>query len=58
LAGSKIVESDHALAERQQGFEQIAADEARDARHQPGTGIGLELQLDRFVGHEITRARA
>ena len=41
MAGGKVVEADDALAECQQGFQQVAADEAGHAGDQPGFRLGL-----------------
>jgi hypothetical protein len=36
VAGSEVVQAHHALIERKQGFQQVAANETRHARDQPG----------------------
>ncbi len=52
VAGGKVVETDHVLVELQQGFDQIAADEAGAAGDQPGFRRGQELRLQRVEsGH-------
>ena len=52
VAGGKVVEANHALVELEQGFEQVAANEAGHASHQPGLGVLAQFGLDVFVaGH-------
>jgi hypothetical protein len=43
VAGGKIIETHHPLPQIEQGFEQIGADEAGDAGHQPGGGLLPEM---------------
>ena len=39
VAGGKVVQANHALAELEQGFEQVAANEAGHAGDQPGVRL-------------------
>ena len=47
VAGGEVVQADHALVQLEQGFEQVAADEAGHAGDEPGAGLlgkaGLQL---------------
>ncbi|MNN48603.1 hypothetical protein D3C81_1630920 [compost metagenome] len=49
MAGCKAVQPDHALIEFQQGLQQVAANEARNAGHQPGMAFAGQLLLQIFV---------
>ena len=52
VAGGEVVQPDDVLVELQQGFDQVAADEAGDAGDQPGFWLGLELCFQRVErGH-------
>ena len=49
-AGGKVVEADDLLAQLEQGFEQVAADEAGNAGDQPFFGCFWQLTAQVFVG--------
>ena len=52
VAGGEVVQSDDTLIELQQGFGQVAADEAGDPGDEPGFGLGLKLRFQRVErGH-------
>lgn len=52
VPGSKVVQPHHALVELEQGFEQVAANEARHPGYKPGFGGLAQLGLYLFVaGH-------
>jgi hypothetical protein len=45
MSGGEIIQANNPLPQLQQGFEQIGADEAGNAGHQPGGGLLFELFL-------------
>ena len=49
VPGGKVVQPHHALVERKQSFEQVAANEARNASDQPSFGALAQLGLDYFI---------
>ena len=49
-AGGEVVQAHHALIQLQQRFQQVGADEAGNAGHQPGARIGRQLLQQAFVG--------
>ena len=52
VAGGEVVKAYHALVKLEQGFEQVAADEAGDACDEPGFGRLAQFSLYLFVaGH-------
>ena len=58
MAGGEVVETDNMLVELQQGFDQVAADEAGDAGDEPGFGLGLKLRISAASNAAITASRA
>jgi hypothetical protein len=46
VAGAEVVQTNNALVELKQDFEQVAADEAGNTSDQPGFGLGLELLFE------------
>lgn len=57
VAGGEVVEADHALVKLEQGFEQVAADEAGHTGDEPGFwGLG-ELLQELFVSVHVKAFR-
>lgn len=50
MAGAEVVQTNDALVEFEQGFEQVAADKASNSCNQPGFGLDLKLLFEGFVG--------
>ncbi len=55
VAGGEVVEADHALVEFEQGFKQVAANEASHTGNEPGFGVLAQLGLDLFVAGHVNR---
>src|SRR5665811_455887 len=57
VSGGEVVQTDHALVELEQGFEQVAADEASDAGDEPCMWLGGEagLKLGVCISHIYSR---
>ena len=49
VAGGKVVQSNDALVEFEQGFKQVAADEAGHTSDEPCFGLGLQVSLELLV---------
>jgi hypothetical protein len=45
ITSAEVVQANNALIQFEQGFKQVAADEARNARDEPGLRLSLELLL-------------
>jgi hypothetical protein len=50
VASADVVQTNDALVDFEQGFEQVAADEAGYTGYKPGFGLRSEFLLERFVG--------
>ncbi len=50
IAREEIVQTDHGLAQQKQVFQQIGADEARNARDKPAGGRGLHVVAQGIPG--------
>src|SRR5690606_23659832 len=50
VTGREVVETDHVLTEEQQLLSEVASDEPRTSRHQPGQRLLAELRLHFLVG--------
>jgi hypothetical protein len=60
MPGGVIVDSDHALSEREKVFEEIGPDETGYSGNHPGAGIGQQLLSKteiRCGDHELTEER-
>ena len=58
VARGKVIEADHALVELEQGLQQVAADEARHARDEPGFGLNFQIFLKLEISaHRCTHKR-
>ena len=55
VAGGEIVEADHALVEFEQGFEQVATNEASHTGNEPGFCGLAQFGLDLFVAGHVNR---
>jgi hypothetical protein len=57
MAGGEVIDAYHALVQLEQGFQQIAADEASHAGNQPSFGGLAQFFLDFFVAGHVCAYR-
>lgn len=50
MAGGKVIQADDALAQLEQGFQQVAADKTCYAGDKPGARLGKQTRLQLKVG--------